>query len=200
MDRRIRGSDTGRNRALRSTYLARHLTYITSRIFPKVYPRNMGLHQFALSLESRAYTTLRAIADKKSPLPPHLLTGERGEDAAFFHLRSLGYTVVARRWRSARIPGDLDLVAWDGPTLIVFEIKARTARDLAPADTAVDPHKQQMLRKMASAYLRQLPEPIRVSVSLRFDILSVYLLPATPEFDHLPDAFPRTEPATPRWR
>jgi putative endonuclease len=166
----------------------------------KVYPRDMGLHQLALSLESRAYTALRAIADRKSPLPAHLLIGERGEDAAFFYFRSLGYTIVARRWRSARIPGDLDLVAWDGSTLIVFEIKTRTARDLSPAETQVDPHKQQMLRKMASAYLRQLPEPFRVSVPLRFDILSVYLLPSGTEFEHLRDAFPRSEPATSRWR
>jgi putative endonuclease len=126
---------------------------------PKVYPRDMGLHHLALSFESRAYTALRSFADRKSPLPEHLLIGERGEDAAFFHLRSLGYTIVARRWRSARIPGDIDLVAWDGPTLIIFEIKTRTAHDLASAEAAVDTYKQQMLRKMASAYLRQLPEP-----------------------------------------
>jgi putative endonuclease len=166
----------------------------------QVYPRSMGLRQIALSLESRTHAALRGVADRKSPLPAHLLTGERGEDAAFFHLRSLGYTVVARRWRSARIPGDLDLVAWDGPTLIIFEIKTRTARDLAPAAAAVDPHKQKMLRKMASAYLRQIPEPLRVSIPLRFDILSVYLLATGSEFEYLPDAFPRTEPATPRFR
>jgi putative endonuclease len=166
----------------------------------KGYPHSMGLPPLALSLESRVYTALRSFADQKSPLPEHLLIGERGEDAAFFHLRALGYTVVARRWRSARIPGDLDLVAWDGPTLIVFEVKTRTARDLASAEAAVDIYKQQMLRKMASAYLRQLPEPDRKSIILRFDVLSVYLLPDGPEFQHLRDVFPRAEPETPRWR
>ena len=160
----------------------------------------MGLQQFARSLESRAYTALRSFADRKSPLPEHLLTGERGEDAAFFHLRALGYTIVARRWRSPRIPGDLDLVAWDGATLVIVEIKTRTAHGLASAEAAVDPYKQQMLRKMASAYLRQLPEPNRAAVPVRFDILSVYLLPAGPEFEHLRDAFPRIEPGTPRAR
>ena len=164
------------------------------------YPPCMGLHQLVLSLESRAYTAIRSFADQKSTLPKHLLTGERGEDAAFFHLRALGYTIAARRWRSPRIPGDLDLVAWDGPTLVIFEIKTRTAHSLAPAESAVDPHKQQMLRKMASAYLRQLPEPNRTSVPLRFDILSVYLLPNGAEFELLSDAFSRAEPATPGWR
>ena len=166
----------------------------------KVYPHPMGLHQLALSLESRAYTALRSFADRKSTLPGHLLIGERGEDAAFFHLRALGYTLVARRWRSPRIPGDLDLVAWDGPTLVVFEVKTRTSHGLASAEAAVDTYKQQMLRKMASAYLRQLPEPHRAAVSLRFDILSVYLLPSSTEFEHLRDAFPRNEHGTPRSR
>ena len=160
----------------------------------------MGQHSLTLALESRVYTALRAFADRRSPKPAHLLLGQRGEDAAWFHLRGLGYTVVARRWRTERLAGDLDLVAWDGPTLIIFEIKTRTAHDLASAEAAVDPYKQQMLRKMASAYLRQLPYPNRSAVPLRFDILSVYLLPDGPEFQHLRDAFPRAEPATPRWR
>jgi putative endonuclease len=169
----------------------------------------MGLSSLTIALERRAYAALRAQADRREasralqsgrdPKPPHLLTGERGEDAAFFHLRSLGYTIVARRWRSERMPGDLDLVAWDGPTLVVFEIKARTARDFAPGAAEVDHHKQRILRRMASAYLRQLPEPNRTSVRLRFDILSVYLLPSGTEFEHLRDAFSRTQPRNPRW-
>ncbi len=153
----------------------------------------VNLKLSSLALERRAYTWLRSLADRTSPLPQHLLTGERGEDAAFFHLRSLGYTIVARRWRSERLPGDLDLVAWDGATLVIFEVKARTARTLVPADFAVDPHKQKTLRLMASAYLRQIPEPYRSSVVLRFDVLSVYLLPSGTEFEHLPNAFPRYE-------
>jgi putative endonuclease len=160
----------------------------------------MSLRQLALSTEARVYTALRSFADRRSRLPPHLVTGQRGEDAAFFHLRSLGYTIVARRWRSERLPGDLDLVAWDGPTLVIFEVKTRTARDLAPAETQVDAHKQRMLRRMAAAYLRQVPEPNRDAVPLRFDILSVYLLPTGNEFEHICDAFPRAQPATSSWR
>jgi putative endonuclease len=158
----------------------------------------MGLQSIPLALERRAYTALRSFADRKSLKPQHLLAGERGEDAAYFHLRSLGYTIVARRWRTERLKGDLDLVAWDGPTLVIFEVKARTARDLAPAAVAVDEHKQQTLRKMASAYLRQIPGAAHTSIPVRFDILSVYLLPTGTEFEHIADAFPRTEPATAR--
>jgi len=161
-----------------------------------------------LAIERRTFLRLRSLADRRlatrahrrgeRPTPQHLLTGERGEDHAFFHLRSLGYTVVARRWRTERMPGDLDLVAWDGPTLVIFEVKTRTASSkeqvFAPAETSVDAHKQQTLRKMASAYLRQFPAPTRTSIAVRFDILSVYQLPAGIEFEQILNAFPLAEP------
>jgi putative endonuclease len=174
----------------------------------KGYPQNRGpvisLNSLTLALESRAYTALRAFADRRSLKPAHLLTGERGEDAAYFHLRRLGYTVVARRWRTERLAGDLDLVAWDGPTLVIFEVKTRTASSredaFAPAETAVDPHKQHILRKMAAAYLRQFPGPARTSIAVRFDILSVYQVPAGTEFEHIRNAFPPSEHTVSRRR
>lgn len=158
----------------------------------------MSLASLTLAIERGSYTWLRAVAARRSSLPPHLLLGERGEDAAFFHLRSLGYTVVARRWRTARARGDLDLVAWDGATLVVFEVKSRGARGLAPAEMAVDEAKQQMLRTMAAAYLRQLPELHRRAVLLRFDVLSIYFDGGQAVVEHHRDAFPR-EPAYRRW-
>src|SRR5579875_2534569 len=152
-----------------------------------------------LRLEQTLYMRLRALADRRmaaqarrrgeAPKPEHLLTGEVGEDHAFFHLRSLGYTIVARRWVSARVKGDLDLVGWDGDTLVVFEVKTRTARDLFPADVAVNPAKQHQLRRMTAAWLGQLPARHRRRVRVRFDVLSVYLVGDRPEFEHIIDAF-----------
>jgi putative endonuclease len=153
----------------------------------------MAVDSPALRLEQRAYTALRSWLDRKRMKPEHLLTGERGEDAAFYHLRSLGYTVVARRWRAERLRGDLDLVAWDGDTLVIFEIKTRTARDFAPAESSVDGHKQRILRRLARAYLRQFPGSAGGMVPLRFDILSVYLLSEGAEFEHISNAFPVAE-------
>lgn len=120
----------------------------------------------------------------------HLATGLRGEREALFHLRTLGYTVVARRWKSAKLRGDVDLIGWDDDRLCFIEVKTRTGRDpLAPAESAVDADKQQMLRKMARAYLRSFPEKLRREVPVRFDIVSVYLQPATVEFDVYKGAF-----------
>jgi len=159
----------------------------------------MELAKAVVEIERRLWMTLRALADRCVPQAAHLLTGERGEDAAFFHLRALGYTVVARRWRSERLAGDLDLVAWDGDTLVVVEVKTRTARDFSPAEAAVEGYKKVMLRRMARAYVQQIPEAWRASVPVRFDVLAVYLLPSGDEFEHFREAFSRDEPRPSRW-
>ena len=161
-----------------------------------------GLRRSFAQLESKAYLRLREAADRRAairavrgnrdPKPAHLVTGERGEDLAYFHLHARGYTIVARRWHSARISGDLDLVGWDGGTLVIFEVKTRTARDFAAAESAVNADKQQILSRMAVAYRRRLPEPWRDLVPLRFAVLSVYDLPSGPEVEHIRDAFPLT--------
>ena len=124
----------------------------------------------------------------RQQLPEHLITGIRGEDAAFFHLRRKGYTVVARRWSSGNDPGDIDLIAWQGPMLCFVEVKTRTAHDLSPAEASVDDHKRRMLRRLARQYVRQLPQEAWPSV--RFDVLSVYLVPGkAKEFVHYEGAF-----------
>jgi putative endonuclease len=120
--------------------------------------------------------------------PAHLATGIEGEDAGFFYLRRNGYTVVARRWSSGYQRGDLDLIAWQGPMLCFIEVKTRTAHDLAAAEVTVDSNKRSTLRKLARAYMRQLP--METSPPARFDILSVYLIPGKErEFVHFEGAF-----------
>ena len=75
-------------------------------------------------------------------LPAHLKVGTKGEDATFFYLRRKGYTVVARRWTSGDVPGDIDLIAWQGPMLCFIEVKSRSERTITPAEVAVDEHKR----------------------------------------------------------
>jgi putative endonuclease len=131
---------------------------------------------------------LAARRAKKPALPAHLVTGEQGEEATFFYLLRNGYRVVARRWSSGNLPGDLDLVAWQGPLLCFFEVKARTARDATPAEAAIDRHKRNTLRRLARQYVRQLPNGSAPQV--RFDVVSVYLVPdQEPGLLHFENAF-----------
>lgn len=121
-------------------------------------------------------------------LPAHLATGIDGESAAYFYLRRQGYTVVARRWSSGELPGDVDLIAWQGPMLCFVEVKTRTAHDATPAEVAVDSHKRATLRRLARQYLRQLPQ--EAAPPVRFDVLSVYLIPGKPrEVTHFEGIF-----------
>jgi putative endonuclease len=79
----------------------------------------------------------------------HLNLGVRGEEAAFFYLRRCGYVVVARGWRSAKVPGG----------------------EVATAESAVDEDKVRVLRRVARQYMQALPvAPDQV----RFDVLSIY--------------------------
>lgn len=122
----------------------------------------------------------------------HLATGLLGEREALFYLRAQGYTIVARRWKTAKLRGDVDLIGWDGEWLCFIEVKTRTGRDpMAPAESAVDADKQEMLRRMAGAYLRAFPEKRRREIPVRFDILSVYLQQTGAECDLYQGAFKR---------
>ncbi|MGA7106602.1 MAG: YraN family protein [Terracidiphilus sp.] len=151
--------------------------------------------QFATVLLERALVGLDRLAEKRGSTqqePAHLATGLAGEDAAFFYLRRKGYTVVARRWSSGDVPGDVDLIAWQGPMLCFVEVKTRTARDSTPAESAVDGHKRAILRRLARRYVRQLPQAAMPSI--RFDVLSVYLVPGQDaEFMHFEAAFGSSE-------
>lgn len=126
-------------------------------------------------------------SNRAPALPAHLRVGLEGEDAAYFHLRRKGYTAVARRWSAGNVPGDVDLIGWQGELLCFFEVKTRTARDATPAEAAVDSHKRSTLRRLARRYVRQLPQELPPQV--RFDVLSVYLEGGRKDVVHFENAF-----------
>src|SRR3954449_3923115 len=97
---------------------------------------------------SRADNSSSHPADK----PEHLVTGQKGEEAAYFFLREQGYVMVARNFRSPRYRGEIDLIGWDGDELCFVEVKTRSRRSLVPAEMAVDTSKQAMLRGTAKTY------------------------------------------------
>ena len=100
----------------------------------------------------------------------HHRTGRRGEEAAYFHLRKLGYTMVARNFRSPRRRGEIDLIGWEHDVLCFVEVKTRTTRDVKPAAAAVDRHKRREVAAVVREYLRRLPP----SCQWRFDVVAVY--------------------------
>jgi putative endonuclease len=106
----------------------------------------------------------------RESIAEHLQTGRRGEEAAYFYLRKLGYIIVARNFRSPRRRGEIDLIGWDGDVLCFIEVKTRTSHDVKPAEAAVDRAKRRELAAVAGEYLRSMPP----SCQWRFDVVSVY--------------------------
>jgi putative endonuclease len=129
----------------------------------------------------RALDWLAARTVSADKTPAHQRTGRRGEEAAYFYLRKLGYTIVARNYRSPRRRGEIDLIGWDRDVLCFIEVKTRTTHNVKPAEAAVDRDKRHELVAMAREYMRPLPP----SCQWRIDVLSVYFesTPSEPQFE-----------------
>lgn len=112
--------------------------------------------------------------------------GRRSEDLAHRYLQRNGFTIVNRNYRRRAGRGELDIVAWDGPTLVFVEVKAR-GDPMATPELAVDREKREHLILTASEYLRR----SRVAwENARFDIVTV-ILGDPPKLRHIRDAFNR---------
>src|SRR5690242_1852002 len=92
--------------------------------------------------------------------------GRRSEIDGAGYLRSLGFRVIASGYRTRR--GEIDLVAWEGSTLVFVEVKALHSGE--PPEDAVGYEKQKRIQRAAAGYrsryrLQEVPS--------RFDILAV---------------------------
>lgn len=113
---------------------------------------------------------------------PHLRLGARGERIAARALRRAGYRVVARNYR----PGgpsapELDLVAWEGRTLAVVEVKTRRGGLGRPLER-VDEEKRCRLRRAASRMwaVESRRRRIPPGSNLRLDVVEVWFPSPSP--------------------
>ncbi len=116
---------------------------------------------------------------------PHLDLGRRGEELAAAYLIQQGYRIVAanftlpvgRNMRGAVVNAEIDLVAYDGPTLCFVEVKTRASDWFAPPQVNVDLRKRRQIGRAARAYRRMLG--LEAS-PYRYDVVNV-ILPAETE-------------------
>ncbi|MFI6577122.1 YraN family protein [Nocardiopsis sp. NPDC050513] len=89
--------------------------------------------------------------------------GVRGEDLAVVFLERVGMRVLDRNWR---VPaGEIDIVARDGRTLVVAEVKTRTSARFGHPLDALTPARRFRLRGLGSAWAarhRVAGRPLRV--------------------------------------
>jgi putative endonuclease len=114
-----------------------------------------------------------------------VLLGRFGEDLAARHLQAAGLEVLERNWRCAE--GEIDIVAAEGGTLVVCEVKTRTGTAFGDPAEAVVGQKALRLRRLA---LRYLAERGLDWTDLRFDVVTVVRRPdGDPIVRHLRGAF-----------
>ncbi|GAA3835563.1 MULTISPECIES: YraN family protein [Amycolatopsis] len=115
----------------------------------------------------------------------HLTLGRRGEDIAARHLQKLGFVVLARNWRCRQ--GELDLIATNGRTLVICEVKTRTRESFGDPAEAVTEDKVARIRRLAGQWL----SIHRVGwCRVRFDVVAVYADgDGEPRVRHIPGAF-----------
>jgi putative endonuclease len=94
--------------------------------------------------------------------------GRYGEDLAVEHLRSQGLVILARNWRCAT--GELDVIARDGSSLVICEVKTRRSCAYGTPAEAVGPRKLRRLRELA---LRWLDEQQLHVPDIRFDVIGI---------------------------
>lgn len=103
-------------------------------------------------------------------LPSSHALGRTGEEAATAYLMKNNYRIVATGFRMFR--GEIDIIAYDGATLVFLEVKTRSVEVFGFPEEAVTPAKQGQVRRIAEAYLMK----NRIVESLtpcRFDVLSL---------------------------
>ncbi|MGB6453150.1 MAG: YraN family protein [Streptosporangiaceae bacterium] len=78
--------------------------------------------------------------------------GLQGEQVAARFLTEAGLTVLGRNWRCR--DGEIDIVALDGRTLVICEVKTRSGVRFGTPLEAVTRPKAQRLRRLAVAWVR----------------------------------------------
>src|ERR1019366_2604259 len=101
---------------------------------------------------------------------PAQALGRRGEDLAHRFLRAKGFIIVARNYRLSSGDAEADLIAWDGATLVVVEVKSRETADFGPPERAIGEEKRAHLIRIAREYTRKTETPWD---RIRFDVVTV---------------------------
>jgi putative endonuclease len=113
--------------------------------------------------------------------------GKRGEELAAEHLERLGFKILDRNHRTRF--GELDLVAYDGETLVFVEVKTRRVSSRDPWENLHD-RKCSQVRRIAISWLTEATNR-PYGAQLRFDGIAVLLDPSGElvRLDHLEAAF-----------
>jgi putative endonuclease len=110
-------------------------------------------------------------------------TGEKGEKIAAEFLLKKGYSIHFVNWRFGN--KEIDIIAEINNTIIIIEVKSRTAPFIVEPELAVTIAKQKLLILAANHYLISK----NIDKEVRFDIISIVFIKNSYNINHLEDAF-----------
>jgi len=113
----------------------------------------------------------------------HNELGKLGEELALKHLRSKDYKILELNWHFGR--EEIDIIAMDGETLVIIEVKTRATSWFGEPEFAVTRSKQKALVRAAEGYIIK----NNLNLDTRFDIISIIITPHERKVDHIEDAF-----------
>jgi uncharacterized protein (TIGR00252 family) len=118
------------------------------------------------------------------PSDPRRQLGDHGEDLAAAALKKQGYKILERNYVTPL--GEIDLIARQGKTVVVVEVKTRKSTRFGSPQEAVSVTKQQRLRRLADYYLK---DKRLAGMQVRFDVVAVTLADNVPQIEIIPNAF-----------
>ena len=114
----------------------------------------------------------------------HNELGALGEQIAVDYLIERGYQIIERSWSNGH--KEIDIVAKDGDTIVIVEVKTRRSTYLVEPETAVDVFKQRNLIWAANSFVNR----FQYDNDVRFDIISIVIDRNNEKrIEHIEDAF-----------
>ena len=95
------------------------------------------------------------------------MAGGDAEERAAAFLEQHGLTIVARNFRTRL--GEIDLVAREGATLVVVEVRLRSSGNFGGALESITPRKQRRIQAAAAQFLGRYRNP----PPCRFDVVAL---------------------------
>ncbi|MFW2331404.1 MAG: YraN family protein [Nitrospinota bacterium] len=114
----------------------------------------------------------------------HIAKGKYGEDLATLFLKKGGYKILGRNVIIKR--HEVDIIAMDQNQLVFIEVKSRSENCMIDPLEVVNSKAQQRLKRAANLFIAKQKLS---DLSVRFDIIAIYIAGNDAQVKHIRNAF-----------
>lgn len=113
--------------------------------------------------------------------------GNMGERLAEQYLLEKDFRVLSRNYRTKI--GEIDLIVMKEKLLVFVEVKTRKTKNYGKGFEAVHVKKQQTLRRVADQFVAYGKDFPKTDLSMRFDVIDVFVQGKKHDINHIENAF-----------